>query len=127
MVSRCVGTRRRSRAAQAPEGLGKTVQPRAHGAFPRTRLFRLLDRSRRTPILWIAAPPGAGKTTLVSSYLDARRLRAAWYQIDEGDADIAAFFFHVGHLTARGRPLPVLRPEHWLALSTFARRYFVEL
>jgi ATP/maltotriose-dependent transcriptional regulator MalT/DNA-binding SARP family transcriptional activator len=140
MVARCVGKRGGWGAANAPgpegfaqgTGLGKTVRPRIHEAFARTRLFRLLDRHRRTPILWIAAPPGAGKTTLVSSYVDARRLHAAWYQIDEGDADIAAFFFHLGRLTTRrrgraARPLPRLRPEHWVALPAFTRQYFAEL
>lgn len=98
--------------------------------LPRRRLFRLLDR--RGPVLWITGPPGSGKTALVSSYLESRRLAGLWYQVDEGDGDIASFFYHLGRAAtrlARGgrRLLPLLRPENWLSLSTFTRLFFTEL
>jgi hypothetical protein len=41
--------------------LAKITRPRLAGVFPRARLFRLLDRARRQPVTWVAAPPGAGK------------------------------------------------------------------
>jgi LuxR family transcriptional regulator, maltose regulon positive regulatory protein len=120
----------RDRTAAAQGGLAKTTRPSARGAVPRPRLFRRLDR-RAVPLLWITGPPGAGKTTLVSSYVEARRLRTLWYQLDESDADVATFFFHVAGAARRGRsrvrPLSLLRPEHWLALSAFTRRFFDEL
>ena len=47
------------------------------------------------PIVWVCAPPGAGKTTLVASYLEARGLRHLWYQCDVGDADTATFVHYV--------------------------------
>jgi ATP/maltotriose-dependent transcriptional regulator MalT len=125
------GSITRDRRWTAQGGLAKTIRPSARGAVPRPRLFRQLDGRRAAPILWIAGPPGAGKTTLVSSYVEARRLTALWYQLDEGDADVATFVFHVGRAATRGRsgtrPLPLLRPEHWLALPAFARLYFEEL
>jgi ATP/maltotriose-dependent transcriptional regulator MalT len=49
------------------------------GYFPRKRLFRLLDAARKRPVVWISAPPGSGKTTLVGSFFDARRLPCLWY------------------------------------------------
>ena len=76
--------------------LAKISRPSPLGVFPRQRLFRLLDHSRAHPITWITGPPGSGKTTLVTSYLDPRKLPSLWYQLDEGDADIASFFYYLG-------------------------------
>jgi ATP/maltotriose-dependent transcriptional regulator MalT len=108
--------------------LAKTTRPRLSGVFPRKRLFRELDRSRKRPITWIQGPPGAGKTTLVASYIQSRKLNCLWYQVDEGDADIATFFYHL-RLAAprRRRPLPLLTPEYLPALSVFTQRFFREL
>ncbi|MGH2523597.1 MAG: hypothetical protein ACRDH2_13920, partial [Anaerolineales bacterium] len=82
--------------------------------------------------LWITGPPGAGKTTLASSYIQERKLRALWYQLDEGDGDIASFFHYLGlsvkALAPRYRkPLPPLTPEYLPGLLTFTRRFFETL
>jgi ATP/maltotriose-dependent transcriptional regulator MalT len=34
-------------------------------------------------------PPGAGKTTVVASWLEKRGIPGIWYQVDAGDADLA--------------------------------------
>jgi len=111
--------------------LAKLTRPQPTQALNRTRLFRLLDRARRHPVIWIAGPPGAGKTTLVSTYLTRRKLRAAWYQVDEGDRDPATFFHYLGLAigaasTRKRRPLPHLTAEYLRGLSAFTRRYFEE-
>ena len=112
--------------------IAKITRPKLAGIFGRSRLFRLLDLGRQKPIVWIAAQAGSGKTTLVASYLDSRRLPCLWYQVDEGDDDIASFFYHMG-LAARKaapqykKPMPLLTPEYLQGVSTFTRRYFEEL
>jgi ATP/maltotriose-dependent transcriptional regulator MalT len=72
--------------------LAKLTPPRSEGLLRRERLFEQLDQARTRPAVWIAAPPGAGKTSLLASYLDARKLPTLWYQLDSGDADPATFF-----------------------------------
>ena len=41
-------------------------------------------------LVWIGAPPGTGKTTLVASYLEARHLPGIWYRVDSGDSELRA-------------------------------------
>ena len=112
--------------------LGKTTRPTLAGVLPRDRLFKMLDRGRKRPVIWMAGPPGAGKTTLVASYVESRKLRSLWYQIDEGDTDVATFYYYLGlaaaeHQKSATNALPLLTPEYLTGLSTFTRRYFQAL
>ncbi len=112
--------------------LAKLTRPSSEGIFPRKRLFRILDQARARPVIFITAPPGSGKTCLVTSYLKDRKLPCLWYQVDGGDADVASFFYYMG-MAAKGaaprykRPLPLFTPEYGLGVSTFTRRYFENL
>src|SRR5436190_1668203 len=109
-------------ATPRPALLGKLTRPRPVGALARERLFRALDRARRHPAVWIAGPPGAGKTTLVSTYVEARRAPILWYRVQADDADPATFFHYFGlAVAAAGRArrkaaLPHLQPEYLLNL-----------
>jgi LuxR family transcriptional regulator, maltose regulon positive regulatory protein len=108
--------------------IAKTTRPTLARTLARPRLFRLLDRAGQRPVTWVWALPGAGKTTMVASYLAARRRRALWYQADAGDADVATFFYYLGRAAPRrGRPLPLLTAEYRQGLAVFARRFFREL
>jgi DNA-binding SARP family transcriptional activator len=108
---------------------GKIAIPAARDVLERGRLFKALDRGREGPIIWISGPGGAGKTTLVSSYIQARGLPAIWYQMDEGDADPSTFFYYLSHaVTARSRrKLPYLTPEYAMGAEIFAKRFFEQL
>ncbi|MGH8508351.1 MAG: hypothetical protein ACREVH_06485 [Gammaproteobacteria bacterium] len=70
----------------------KISPPRSQHVLARPRLFARIDAARTHRALWITGPPGAGKTTLASSYIQERKLRALWYQLDEGTATSRVFF-----------------------------------
>ena len=73
--------------------IAKLARPRLHGAVARDRLFARLDGTKEgRAAICIVGPPGAGKTTLAASWLNARKLQGVWYQVDSGDADLATFF-----------------------------------
>ena len=113
--------------------LAKLTRPRVHEAVPRERLFaRLAEERLRRSALCVVGPPGAGKTTLVASWLDSRHIDGIWYQVDPGDADLATFFYHLRlaatSFSRKGlRALPLLTPEYLPDIEGFARRFFRDL
>ncbi len=114
-----------------PVSLSKTTRPTPPGVIPRERLFNLLDRRRRAPVIWISGPPGCGKTTLVSSYLDAKKVPSRWYQLDKEDSDVATFFYYMSAASGGGKEdtgaLPLFTREYHGDLTAFCRRFFSAL
>jgi hypothetical protein len=111
-----------------PVPLAKLTRPRSDGWLLRTRLFKRLDEAGSMPLVWLCAPPGSGKTSLVASYLESRGRPVAWMQVDEGDADPATFFHYLAGalaaLVSRPPPLPLFEAQDATHPARFARRYF---
>jgi ATP/maltotriose-dependent transcriptional regulator MalT/DNA-binding SARP family transcriptional activator len=115
--------------------LAKFSRPRLFNVQKRERLFKLIDERRAHPILWIAGPPGSGKSTLVASYIESRKTPGLWFQADPGDADPATFFHYVrvgvGEIPGRrardAAALPVFSAEYAGDLPAFSRRFMREL
>lgn len=112
--------------------LVKTHRPRFSAVYQPSRLLDRLDAARRqTSVTLVCGPPGAGKTTLVSSYLALRNLECLWYQVDSGDDDIATFFHYFSQAASKHRSADHAAPREFqpgtaLDVANFGRRYFRE-
>jgi LuxR family transcriptional regulator, maltose regulon positive regulatory protein len=110
----------------------KLTRPGSRGVLPRKRLFEAMEKDPDNRVIWISGPAGSGKTTLATSYLDSRNMELLWYQLDEGDSDIATFFYYLGLGAKHSFPeeqksLPLFTPEYMMGVPVFARRFFEQL
>ena len=116
---------------RARNTLAKVSRPKLSNIVPRKRLFNLLDDCCAKPLVWVVAQPGAGKTALLGSYLEAKQLPCIWYHVDSGDQDPATLFYYLAiavHGFNKGRSnktiLPALTPEYLPDFEGFVRRWF---
>ena len=80
-----------AKATHQNVALGKLAPPRLGRVFARRRLFALLDSHSDLPAQWLGAAPGAGKSTLVATWMSHRAVALLWLQLDAGDGDPATF------------------------------------
>lgn len=118
--------------AKANVSLAKINQPHLPEIVSRQRLYSLLDTGRKCSIIWITGPPGAGKTTLVADYLDTFALDSIWYQLDQGDNDIATYFYYMSQALVNTdnnteKSLPPFTPEYLGDLPAFSHKFFRQL
>jgi LuxR family maltose regulon positive regulatory protein len=57
----------------------------------RPRLYDRLAPTNANRLVLVSAPPGYGKTTLISSWLAENRCPACWLSLDESDNDPVRF------------------------------------
>lgn len=91
-----------------------------------------MDRARERSVVFISAPAGSGKTTLVSSYIQEKKIPCLWYCMDGGDADPATFFYYLGLAgkavaNASEKMFPVFRPEQTPCIKEFSRKFFSKI
>jgi LuxR family transcriptional regulator, maltose regulon positive regulatory protein len=111
--------------------IAKLSRPQADNVILRNRLFARLEQAALSPVIWITAPGGAGKTILASSYLAHHQLSHLWYRLDGSDADPATFFYYLRMADekmtpCRRRKLPLLTPEFLPGITNFSRTFFAE-
>ena len=107
----------------------KITRPQLPAVYSRRRLFRLLQEHLKQASLWVEGPAGAGKSTLINSYLDTNRVPCLWYHFDERDAEIGNFFHYLAEAArvvtrGQGPPLPPLTPEYQHDIPAFTRNFF---
>ncbi|MEX2238900.1 MAG: LuxR C-terminal-related transcriptional regulator [Dehalococcoidia bacterium] len=91
--------------------------PSRPGALPRPHLVAALNAGLSKRLTLISAPPGFGKTSVLSEWLALRTAPpAAWLSLDEADDDITRFLHHLLAAVdgvepgAGDAPLNLLRP-----------------
>ena len=81
-----------------PSPLLKTklhIPPARPNLVARPRLIERLNDGLTRPLTLVSAPPGFGKTTLITAWLEPQPLPAAWLSIDERDNDLARFLMYL--------------------------------
>jgi LuxR family transcriptional regulator, maltose regulon positive regulatory protein len=81
------------------------LPPENAGIIPRKRLIDALDSGLRRPLTLLAAPPGAGKTALLGSWVADGRPPGpvAWLSLDAADAERGRFWRAVLEALRRAR------------------------
>jgi len=85
------------------------VPPARQPLVLRPELMTLLSSASTKALTLVSAPPGYGKTTLVSSWLSNTAFPHTWLSLDEGDNDPIRFLEYL--LTALHKVVPTVRQD----------------
>lgn len=97
------GSDRRVRPLPRPRLPTKLEQPAVDAELVhRSRLVDELVHSSAAPLVVILAPPGYGKTTLLTQWSAADPRRFSWIRLDEDDNDPAVLLMYLAGAIARG-------------------------
>ena len=84
----------------APILQAKVIIPPKHPLYiPRPRLMGQLERGLELGhrLFLVSAPPGYGKTSLLSDWANQAKVRFGWLTLDEGDNDPSQFWNYLAH------------------------------
>jgi len=84
------------------------------GIVPRTGLVERLLVSQATPIVYVVAPAGYGKTTVLAQWAERKGGRVAWVSVDRRDNDPVVLLSYVAVALDRVEPIG---PEVFQALA----------
>ncbi len=103
----------------------KIIAPVYPSVFQRQRLLDRLTDNQHRPLVWVHGSPGAGKTTLISSWLKQQQTRFLWYRMDSGHNASADLFYFLTLAAQRNYPkkqfkLPVFTAEYAGDIKAFA-------
>ncbi len=87
------------------------VPPIPHFHVPRPALLDLVDAGADRPLTLVVAPPGAGKTVLLATWVHERCPDALWVQCEPADS------VPFGFLTKLGGVLRAADEPHWLPVA----------
>lgn len=111
----------------------KIKPPYLQNVVERKRCVTIVDSALSKPILWVSAPAGAGKTTLIASYVNNMNIPALWYRIDERDTDFAYFTAYMQKaLNVMNQDTNIVLPDFSSAMNRqdiniFSMTYFEQL
>ncbi|MBK9358550.1 MAG: hypothetical protein IPN08_14395 [Bacteroidales bacterium] len=71
------------------------IPPANQNIVHRPQLYEKLDTGLSRKLILISAPAGFGKTTIVSDWINQRKIPAAWISLDKGDNDPVEFLNYI--------------------------------
>jgi LuxR family maltose regulon positive regulatory protein len=71
------------------------IPPLRSDLVSRSRLLKKLNEGANRKLSLLSAPPGFGKTTLLSEWIHKKKFPAAWFSVDEGDNDPSSFLTYM--------------------------------
>lgn len=110
----------------------KIIPPVYQSIFERQRLFDILADNQHRPLVWVNGSPGAGKTTLVCSWLKHQHARFLWFRMDNSNMVSADLFYFLAQSVQRNYPvkqlqLPIFTAEYAGDIKAFAVVFFRQL